>query len=66
MTKRQIEAMVWVRDNLWFIKPKYRKRDCEINCAVNSLKEFLKMPEYYENKYQVEYVEGKTYRSLWL
>lgn len=66
MTKRQIEAMVWVRDNLWFVKPKYWKRDCEINCAVNALKEFLKMPEYYENKYQVEYIEGKTYKSLWL
>lgn len=65
LSLNQIKAIVWIRENYnqLFRGRTLHKRETTISFAIETLKYFLKNPSAYTD---CEYIENKTYRSLWL
>lgn len=65
LSLKQIKSIVWIRENYnkLFKGNTLHKRDTTISVAIDVLKYFLKNPSAYID---CEYIENKTYRSLWL
>ena len=65
LSLKQIKSIVWIRENYneLFRGNTLCERDTIISVAIDTLKYFLKNPSAYTD---CEYIENKTYRSLWL